>query len=468
MTTTYLNKTFSTPTNRKKYTMAGWFKRSSLSSNQYFYSYDSGGNAMFVIGFYSTDKFTVYDRDASSGSDDINYVTTQVFRDTAAWYHFVVAVDTTDGTSGDRVKIYVNGERLTAFDQSIQPAQDYDTIANSAVSKDIGRWQAGSNYYYGYMSQFIFIDGSALTPSSFGSTNANGVWIPNTSPSVTYGNNGFKLDFADSGASAAAGNFGSDSSGNNHHFTSNNLADNPSTTDTPHNVFCTINELSQQPSNPATITQGGLKAENTSTANTDNNNTNILGTMYPMTGKWYMEIKYVDGYTATDGTVMVGLMSSNVGRATTYNHGFIKNNGNNSHTVGYGNNGKVWYNNSELLSGLTTYTTGDIMGIAMDLTNGKFFVSKNGTFFSNGTGAQDPANGTNPLYSSTNIQNPSDGMTPGIQLYSYPNGIAQMNYGNPSFSISSGNADANGYGNFEYAVPSGFYAMCSKNLAQYG
>jgi hypothetical protein len=181
-----------------------------------------------------------------------------------------------------------------------------------------------------------------------------------------------------------------------------------------------------------------------------------------------MEIKYVSGYSATDGTVMVGLMSSNVGRATTYNHGFIKNNGNNSHTVGYGNNGKVWYNNSEQLSGLTTFTTGDIMGIAMDLTNGKFFVSKNGTFFSNGTGTQDPANGTNPLYSSTNIQNPSDGMTPGIQLYSNPNGVAQFNYGNPSFTIASGNADANGYGNFEYAVPSGFYAMCSKNLGQYG
>ena len=108
------------------------------------------------------------------------------------------------------------------------------------------------------------------------------------------------------------------------------------------------------------------------------------------------------------------------------------------------------------------------MGIAMDLPNGKFFVSKNGTFFSKGTGTQDPANGTNPLFSSTNIQNPNDGMTPGIQLYSNPNGVAQMNYGNPSFTIASGNADANGYGNFEYAVPSGFYALCTKNLAQYG
>ena len=239
MATTYLNKTFSTPTNSKKYTMAGWFKRSGLSSNQYLYSYDSGGNAMFIIGFYATDKFTVYDRDASSGAADIDYTTSQVFRDPAAWYHFVVAVDTTEGTSGDRVKIYVNGARLTAFDTSTAPAQDYDTIANSAISKDIGRWQAGSNYYDGYMSQFIFIDGSALTPSSFGSTNANGVWIPNTSPSVTYGNNGFKLDFADSGASAAAGNFGSDSSGNNNHFTSNSLGTNPNTTDTPQNNFCT-------------------------------------------------------------------------------------------------------------------------------------------------------------------------------------------------------------------------------------
>jgi len=360
------------------------------------------------------------------------------------------------------------------FDTSNYPSLNEDSLFNvNGTVVHVGRRASSAEHYYmGYMAEMIFTDGYNYTPSTFGSTNANGVWVPNVNPSVTYGNNGFRLQFANSGSSADANGFGADTSGNNNHLASNALGTYPNTKDTPQSNFATINLLSQQPSNPCSITEGGLKAENTSSANTDNNQSRVLGTMFPTTGKWYTEIKYVSGYSATDGSVMVGLASSNVGRATTYSYGFNKNNGNDSHTVGYGNNGKIWYNGSEQTTGLTTFTTGDILGMAMDLTNGKFFVSKNGTFFSNGTGTQDPANGTNPLYSSTNIQNPSDGMTPGIQLYSSPNGVAQFNYGNPSFTISSnsgnGNADANGHGKFEYAVPSGFYALNTKNLAQYG
>ena len=194
----YLNRTFATPTNRKKFTFSAWFKRSTLSTNQYIISYDSGGLSMGIIGFYSSDKFTFYDRDASSGAADIDYTTNQLFRDISAWYHIVVSVDTTDGTSGDRVKIYVNGTRITSFDTSTTPAQNYDTIMNSAVSHDIGRWQAGSNYYDGYMSEINFIDGQALAPTEFGETNDNGVWIPKEY-SGTYGTNGFFLPFDNKG-----------------------------------------------------------------------------------------------------------------------------------------------------------------------------------------------------------------------------------------------------------------------------
>ena len=448
MTTTYLNKTFSTPTNSKKYTMAAWFKRSGLSSNQYLYSYDSGGNAMFVIGFYATDKFTVYDRDASSGSDDINYVTTQVFRDTTAWYHLVVAVDTTDGTAGDRVKIYVNGERLTAFDTSIQPAQDYDTIANSAVSKDIGRWQAGSNYYYGYMSQFIFLDGYALTPSSFGSTNANGVWIPNTSPSVTYGNNGFKLDFADSGASAAAGNFGSDSSGNNHHFTSNNLGTNPNTTDTPHNLFATLNLLAST----NTVTEGALKAVTKSSKRVGS-----MSSFGVSSGKWYAEYKVVDA----SGSAAIGI--ENDAGVSFYNFDENVDWWNNSNAYAYQADGNKRTTGVNASYG-SSYTAGDIIGVALDMDNRKLYFSKNGTFQDSG----DPTSGSTGTGAAFTV---TDGFTYFFQFADQSTAATstfQANFGNPTFTIASGNADANGYGNFEYAVPSGYYALCTKNLAQYG
>jgi hypothetical protein len=460
MATTYLNKTFSTPTNSKKYTMAGWFKRSGLSSNQYLYSYDSGGNAMFIIGFYSSDKLTVYDRDASSGAADIDYTTTQVFRDTAAWYHLVVAVDTTDSTSGDRVKIYVNGTRLTAFDTSTAPAQDYDTIANSAVSKDIGRWQAGSNYYNGYMSQFIFIDGSALTPSSFGSTNANGVWIPNTSPSVTYGNNGFKLDFADSGASAAAGNFGSDSSGNNNHFTSNSLGTNPNTTDTPHNNFATLNEndrwnsYTTQESVQGVLTKSGRNFSSNGSLGGFDRYYNITGTIaVPSAGKWYWEAKPIAGSNGLGFRWTMGLFTLD----RKYSTNSLREYDNSQGQVGtYTADGKVSANGS-VVSTYETLAVNDIVSFKYDADNRDLYIAKNGTYFNSGNAVLTSSNISDTGQKLVVLQNGSDG-----------NVASQVNFGQPPYTIASGNSDGNGYGNFEYAVPTGYYALCTKNVAAYG
>ena len=452
MATTYLNKTFSTPTNSKKYTMAGWFKRSGLSATQYIISYDSGGTPMAIIGFVSSDKFQVFDRDASSGAADISYTTTAVFSDPAAWYHIVVAVDTTDSTSGDRVKIYVNGERLTAFDSSTAPAQDYDTIMNSAVSHDIGRWQAGSSYYDGYMSQFIFIDGSALTPSSFGSTNANGVWIPNTSPSVTYGNNGFKLDFADSGASAATGNFGSDSSGNNNHFTSNNLGTNPNTKDTPNNIFCTMTSLDKG-SNAGTLSLGNLKMTNGTSGSADNQK--FRGTMGVTKGKWYFEMKKLAN------TASIGLLATEEKINQTSASGML---------VEYLHQGELrFYNGSgrtTKTTGINSYTTNDIVGCALDMDNRRAYFHKNGVY--QGDPTPDPASSPSGAGQMAAIL-ANFTMSPCFMDDTTSSaGEAAMNFGNPPFTIASGNADANGYGNFEYAVPSGYYALCTKNLAQYG
>tara|TARA_R100001440_G_scaffold55775_1_gene75651 strand:- start:1175 stop:2560 length:1386 start_codon:yes stop_codon:yes gene_type:complete len=460
MATTYLNKTFSTPTNRKKYTMAGWFKRSGLSSNQYIYSYDSGGNAMFVIGFYATDKFTVYDRDASSGSDDINYTTTRVFRDTAAWYHFVVAVDTTDSTSGDRVKIYVNGARLTNFDTSTAPAQDYDTIANSAISKDIGRWQAGSNYYDGFMSQFIFIDGSALTPSSFGSTNADGVWIPNTNPSVTYGTNGFKLEFKDSGASAAASNFGADTSGNNNHFASNNLGTNPNTSDSPANNFAILNindrynSHTTQETVQGVLTKAGRKFASNGQLGGSERYYNTTATIaIPSAGKWYWEVKPVAGSNGLGFRWTMGLQGLDRKYSTA---NFREQDNSQGMWASYTADGKVSANGSTVAT-YSTIAVDDILSFKYDADNRDLFIAKNGTYFNSGNAVLTSSNISNTDQKLVFLQNGSDGNT-----------ATEVNFGNPPYTIASGNSDANGYGNFEYAVPSGYYALCSKNVGLYG
>jgi len=172
-------------------------------------SYDSGGNPMGILGFNSSNQFHYYDRDASSGSADIALYTTQLFRDPSAWYHFVIKVDTTQGTESNRVKIYLNGLQITAWDTETYPAQNYDTILVGNHYVNISGWGSSpsSSYIDGYLSEVNFVDGQALTPSDFGETGTYGEWKPKEY-SGTYGTNGFYLNFAGGGiiSSATGGN----------------------------------------------------------------------------------------------------------------------------------------------------------------------------------------------------------------------------------------------------------------------
>ncbi len=193
----YLSKTFgSSPTSLKTWTLSCWIKRSSTGTTNYVLSYDSGGNPMGILGFNSSDQFHYYDRDASSGSADIALYTTQLFRDPNAWYHFVIKVDTTQGTESNRVKIYLNGLQITAWDTETYPAQNYDTILVGNHYVNISGWGSSpsSSYIDGYLSEVNFIDGQALTPADFGETGDYGEWKP-VQYSGTYGTNGFYLPF---------------------------------------------------------------------------------------------------------------------------------------------------------------------------------------------------------------------------------------------------------------------------------
>jgi hypothetical protein len=434
---TYLNRTPSSASNRKTWTYSTWLKRSQIGTGDNVFFGVGAGTVEFGAFFKSDNILEVYQY--TSGTYNFRYQTNQLFRDPSAWYHIVIACDTTQGTAGDRVKIYVNGSQITSFSTSTNPSQDFDTQVNLNTPHKIGVAQYGSGFYLGYMAQTILVDGTALTPSTFGSTNANGIWVPNTSPSVTYGTNGFKLDFAGTGTTADASGFGADSSGNGNHFASNSLGTNPSTSDTCQNNFSTLNPLVVT---AVTFSEGNCKA-----VGDGGNYDNVASTIafdITTTNGWYAEFKM--GSNVNSDTLL-GICKTddsnlNIANASSPAAGTA------STAVGMRGDGQKKINGSNSSYG-SSYTTGDIMSIAVK--GGAIYFYKNGTIQNSGTAAATGLSGTYYMVLSLNGSS-----------------AMQANFGNPSYTIASGNADANGYGNFEYAVPSGYYALCTKNLAAYG
>jgi len=357
--------------------------------------------------------------------------------------------------------MYLNGSEVTSFSTDTNPSLNYDAMINNTVLHNIGRasWNS-SDYFSGYLAQTILADGQSYAPTVFGSTNANGIWVPNSSPSVTYGTNGFKLDFAGTGTTADASGFGADSSGNGNHWTAHSLGTNPSTTDTCVNNFATLNPLQNgypPTGNVVTLSQGNLTAKETQSAWTPYDST-IAATA----GKWYWECKNVSGSPATgvmfgiqsqEGSDITGIFSTD-GRYPGYYSSRIG--------FSYHASGTYYYNGASTTTGSVTYTTGDIIMFALDMDNGFLYAGKNGTWNNSG-------NPTSGASGTGNVYNGFSGKP--ISPCNALNGstiLTSMNFGNSPFTIASGNADANGYGNFEYAVPSGYYALCTKNLALYG
>ena len=447
MTTNLTADRFGTPTNAKKYTLAVWFKLSKNNRHKIL-SYNYGSGNIGIVVEVRTNDQTFRVNEYIPGSDRYDVRTYRALRDYGAWYHAVVAYDSTQSTAADRVKIYINGVQQTSFAASSYPSQDLDSFISATPNNNKGFIIGASynssgnidatNYFCGYMSQYIFVDGTAYAPSTFGSTDSNGVWVPNASPSVTYGTNGFKLEMKHSGASAAASNFGADTSGNNNHFTSNNLGTNPTTKDSPTNVFAIMNSNSIFPNSTPIITDAGLKTQSQSTSGAG-----LCSTIAVSAGKWYAEGKIGSGSTLEVGAVDIG------------SHAFATK-GTAANSIGYNYGGGIGVNNSNVQTGVGTFTAGDIIGIALNMDSATGTV----TFYKNGSAVGSPQNFTTskPQFAAFYMQSHT----------SSGNQSVEWNYGNPTFAIASGNADANGYGNFEYAVPSGYYALCTKNVGQYG
>ena len=463
----YLTWTPSSSGNQQVMTWSFWYKRSSPGGAAEYVITAFNGTNTDRIAFANDDQLHIELKNGNATEAELH--SKKLFRDPSAWYHIVVALDTTDGTTANRCKAYVNNQLITDWDTNDTISQNYSMSGFNTASKvqDIGAYSGSggsrSAHCDGYMAELHFIDGQQLTPSSFGETDEDtGQWIPKKYVG-TYGNEGYYLNFSDN-SNTTSTTLGKDNSGNGNNWTPNNVAVHDSVPDTPTNNFCTFNPIDINVGMVPTIAEGGLKF----TTASGNNHSRTDSTIRPSSGKWYAEFYFVSGYESTDSTIQVGILSGNAGRFAGNNDNLTEDNGLGSDGVAYMNNGAVADESSlTILTGLTTWVNDDIIGMAVDLDNDKLFISKNGTWFTNGTGTQDPANGTNPVYSGGNIASHKKF---GFNIHSkgYNGTVHKGNYGQDSTfagaTSAGGNADSGGIGDFKYAPPSGFLALCTKNL----
>jgi len=437
-----------TVTNNKIFTYSVWIKKSSIeSANQSIISAESGNNrSQLLFRSGSNDAIRIVETSDAYSSFNTLLTTAALFRDPSAWYHIVLSYDSTDGTAGDRVKIYVNSVLQTLSGTTAD--SNFTTPFNEeSYNLDIGHLN-NSEFLDGYMSDAHFIDGQALTPTSFGETNDNGVWIPKRYTG-TFGLNGFKLEFKQTGTSTNSSGIGADTSGNDRHFAVSNLAATDVTEDTPTNNFATLNPLTQsEPGNSPTFAEGNLKI---TMANFDTES--VMATIGVTQGKWYWEVK--GGWkTSNWGFGIEKASSSNTG----FNVGYT------STSYSFSQNGYKQNNSSatQIDSGLSD---GDIIGYALDLDNGYFNFSQNGVWY-NGSASESTTFDTSN-HDFTSLDFGSEFVMPTISAFGDSSITTEINFGNPTFSISSGNNDGK-YGNFEYPPPSGYYALCTKRLAEFG
>jgi len=427
--------------NKKLFTFSFWVKRSTLGSEQRILMGDDGGNGGTFFQFNANDKMKFASHDGTSYFVDLD--TFGVFRDVSAWYHLVLVYDSAQSTASNRVKLYVNGEQET-LDTS--PGLGFGDQNNdilywntSGADIDIGARTKNSNLYFdGYLAEVCFIDGQALDPTSFGEFDADtGIWKPIDVSGLTFGTNGFYLDFENSGS------LGADVSGNGNNFTVNNLTSIDQTTDTCTNNFATMNPLAITNS-ANTFSEGNLKITTPSSATSYNQ-----ATIGVSSGKWYWEVKYVSDTDGSGNYARIGIADIDP-----------PNTGGLGETEGIAYeaiNGRYKIRGSATTYG-DTYAPGDIIGVALNLDDNELIFYKNGTAQNSGT-AIDISSYT----PKTGFWHPAFGYDDGSH-----GGVFEANFGSPPFTISSGNSDGNGYGNFEYAVPSGYYALNTKNLAEYG
>jgi hypothetical protein len=421
----YLNRTLGTPTNQKIWTWSSWIKRGTLDSSDAIFSTSDNYNTLR----FSTGSFLIY----GDAGGTMNIETTQVFRDPAAWYHFVIAFDSTQATASNRVKLYVNGTQVTAFVTATYPSLNATYGFNSAIAHAIGRRQSTSNLYLdGYLAEVNFIDGQALTPSSFGSTNAStGVWQP-AKYTGTYGTNGFYLPFTNTTSTTT---IGYDFSGNSNNWTSNNISlttgstydsmtDVPTLTSATTANYCTFNPVLYNAGSVA-WSDGNLLVSMTGSADRGN-----IGTMAVSSGKYYWELTITAFHASGDLTIGISKNTQTSNAFTSSN--FVRFNT---------GNGWYYYGTQVASTATGTWALNDVIGVALDMTGNNIYIYQNNTLLTSLSGYIDLTVPhtlmVDPYYTGTSVA-----LNCGQQGFKYtpPTGFVALNTFNlPTSTIVKGN-----------------------------
>jgi len=432
----YMHKTFGTSTDVDKCTISVWVKRCALGATKSIVGSHTDDNNRVLFGF-EADQLQY--RQVDGGSTTVNLITTQVFRDVSAWYHIVLSVDTGQGTAANRIRLYVNGSEVTSFGTETNPSQDLNFgLNNSNIVLKLVQQGEQNDFFDGYMSEFVFIDGQQLTPTSFGEFDSDSptIWKPIDVSGLTFGTNGFYLDFEDSS------NLGNDANGGTD-LTEVNLAATDQTTDTPTNSFATLNPL-------VNFNSGVFSEGNCAITYGDD----TISTIGVTKGRWYWEAQRTN--TTTEAHFGIGLSNG------FYSATSIVSDGDRLYT----RSGATYFSAVSNLSILTfgsnngtsaAVANGDVIGFYLDLES----ATKNITIKKN--------DGATPI---VDVDLTYSGAEPIFAFCRMNSGCASSwNFGNPVAALTSANSDPNGYGSFEFSTTlSGvdYYALCTKNLAEFG
>ncbi len=458
----HLERDPSSAGNRSTFTISFWMKISEVTTGtRVIINSNTSGNDYFIIRM---ENHKIECLAYNNGSKVLSFSSTQLLRDSSAWYNVIVAIDTTQGTESDRFKMYLNGTQITAFATSDYPSQNATMQWNNTENHFIGCFTEGTHNFRGYLCEIVNIDGSQLAPTSFGEfdDDSPNIWKPKSVTSLTFGTNGFYLNVPGAGTAQNSSGMGGDSSGNDHHFASSGLAANSRTTDT-----CTNNAVTFMSNTPSasnfTLSQGNLKIDKSGSGTFGLYGSSIMLS----SGKWYWEVK-MTGDAGSDRT-RVGLAAYESVTGTSSIQGSYS--GFEFTSVTSGRFSVTVDGSTTEIDGFNGYSTGDIIRFALDMDNTKLYVGRNADWFnynSSNTGG-DPTSGSGW------VTNNATALAAPVTIYAgHAVGVSgsselEFNFGaSNTFSVSSGNSDGNGHGNFEYAVPSGYYAINSKNLAEYG
>lgn len=448
-----LSKTYSSAGNRRLFTLSGWFKRGELGATNTFYGAGSNGSNYFKAGFFNNDK--LYIEVASGGANPLLLVTTQLFRDVSAWYHIQYVIDTAQSTDTNRIKIYVNGSQITSFSTATYFSQNYDfEFWTTAIEHQIGQATAASVAGYdGYIAELCYLDGTAALPASFGELK-DSIWVAKDVSGLTFGNNGFHLDFADDSS------IGNDVSGQNNDFAVSGLAATDVVPDSPTNNFATMNPIHKGNGTTGSITysEGNLAS---SFAGNHTTMQHAATMALPTEGKWYWEQTFTGALTNGSRAAICGIWNDDAQDLGSNNRLTVTSDA----VTFYSDDNKI-YSSADGSIGNVSYTssiaeqTGAVVSFAVDMDNTWVWVAVNGTYingtpdFSDGTNRVDVVTDTNGRY---------------IPFWAGDGGGTitwRVNFGQDSANVSSANSDSKGIGTFEYAVPSGYTSLCSANLPE--